>query len=119
VPTELNPDHADDDDDADNVCVAGKFSLGSGRKKDRSRLRTVPDTGSISSVVWPVTVEDFSLDMRVECFMAVGCEMMVLVDAQSRVVVFATPCTAVTGWTVLQSNASVFSTRFCIDVELN
>jgi len=98
---------------------AGKFSLGSGRKKDRSRLRSVPEIGSISSVVWPVTVEDFSLDVRFDCLMAVGSEMVVLVDTQSRDVVFAAPCKAVLGWTVLQSNASVSSIHFCVDVELD
>jgi len=87
---------------------AGKFSLGSGRKKDRSRLRSVPEIGSRSSVVWPVTVEDFSVDVRFDCFLAVATEMVVIVNAQDREVVFAAPCKTVVGWTVLQSNASVF-----------
>lgn len=87
------------------VCGSGKFSLGSGRKKDRSRLRSVPDIGSVCSVTWPVTVEDFCLDVRFDCFLAVGNEMLVLIDDRDKDVVFAVPCKAVIGWTVLQSNA--------------
>ena len=87
------------------LCDAGKFSLGSGRKKDRSRLRSVPDIGCLSSVTWPVTVEDFSLDARFDSFLAIATEMVVLIDDQTKDVVFAAPCKAVIGWTVLQSNA--------------
>ena len=90
-------------------CNAGKFSLGSGKKKDRSRLRSVPEIGSVSSVVWQVTVEHFSLDVRLDCFLAIATEMMVIIEDQNKDVVFATPCKSVIGWTVLQSNASVFS----------
>ena len=85
--------------------ITGKFSLGSGRKKDRSRLRSVPEIGSVSSVVWLVTVEDFGLDVRLECFLAIAAEVMVTIDECSKDVVFALPCKAVIGWTVLQSNA--------------
>jgi len=83
----------------------GKFSLGSGRKKDRSRLRTVPEIHSISTLVWPVTVEDFSLDRRLDCSLAIGQEMLVIIDDDSKGVIFALPCCDVIGWTVLQSNA--------------
>ena len=94
------------------ICGAGKFSLGSGRKKDRSRLRSVPEIGSVSSVMWPVTVEDFSVDVRFDCFLAIASEVIVLVDAQNRDVVFAATCKAVTGWTMLQSNALVCRSHF-------
>ena len=85
--------------------ITGKFSLGSGRKKDRSRLRSVPEISSVSSVVWLVTVEDFGLDVRLECFLAIATEVMVIIDECSKDVVFALPCKVVIGWTVLQSNA--------------
>ena len=84
---------------------AGKFSLGSGRKKDRSRLRSVPEIASVSSVVWPVTVEDFNLNIRFDSFLAIAPEMIVIIEDQNKDVVFALPSKSVIGWTVLQSNA--------------
>ena len=54
--------------------------------------------------MWQVTVEDFGLDVRFDCFLAIATEMIVIIDDDSREVVFAVPSKSVIGWTVLQSN---------------
>jgi len=62
----------------------------------------------MSSLVWPVTIEDFSTtDLRLDCLLALACEMIVVIDDDTKDVVFASSCNSVLGWTVLQSNASV------------
>ena len=55
-----------------------------------------------------MTVEDFTLDVRLDCFLGIAKEMMVVVDVENKEVVFASPCKSVIGWTVPQSNALVF-----------
>ena len=54
-----------------------------------------------------MTLEDFSLDVRFDCLLAISTEMMVVIDEENKDIVCASPCKAVIGWTVLQSNASV------------
>ena len=60
---------------------------------------------STSSVVWPVTVEDFCLNVRFDSYLAIAPEMIVVIEDQSKDIVFALSCKSVIGWTVLQSNA--------------
>ena len=50
-------------------------------------------------------MEDFGLDIRLDCYLAIAPEMLVLIDEQSKDVVFAVPCKAIIGWMDLQSNA--------------
>ena len=97
--------------------MTGKFSLGSGKKKDRCRLRSVPELSSVSSVVWSVTVEDFIRDVRLDCFLAIATEMIVIIEELNKDVLFTATCKSVIGWTVLQSNASVIHITETTDIQ--
>lgn len=84
-------------------CVyIGKFSLGSGRKKDKSKQCSIPDVFSKSAVVWSVAVDDSSLQSAVDCFFAIARDIIVIVEDQTRNVIFTTLCKSVIGWTPFQ-----------------
>ena len=38
------------------ILLVGKFSLGSGRKKERMRIRSIPDVYARGGLVWSVQV---------------------------------------------------------------
>lgn len=87
------------------ICLnLGKFSLGSGRKKDKSKLRNIPDIYCKAAVVWNVTVEDAALCTDVECFLAISYEVLVLIEEKSKGVIFTATCKSVLGWTAFQGN---------------
>lgn len=67
-----------------------------GRKKDRSRPRFIPDAFVRGAIVWQVQIEaEYS---RIDCFLGISGDTVVLVEEKSRDVVFACPCPSILGW---------------------
>ena len=50
-----------------DVGVSGKFSLGSGRKKDKARTRGVPDVLAKGATVWNVQVGNWGRQTDASC----------------------------------------------------
>ncbi|XP_013415008.1 signal-induced proliferation-associated 1-like protein 2 isoform X2 [Lingula anatina] len=76
-----------------------KFGLGSGRKKERAKQKVVPDIYAKGGVVWSVQVEDFSQNSNINCFLAIAPDSVVVIEEESKDVVFTIPSKSVIGWT--------------------
>ncbi|XP_074662268.1 signal-induced proliferation-associated 1-like protein 2 [Tubulanus polymorphus] len=99
----------------------GKFGLGSGRKRDKNRQKLVPDVNAHGAIVWQVQVENFSQSNQLDCFLALGEDVLLLIEEQSKNVVFTVPCKCILGWTINfnglrlyynHSECIAFKTRF-------
>ncbi|XP_064624047.1 signal-induced proliferation-associated 1-like protein 1 [Lineus longissimus] len=77
----------------------GKFGLGSGRKRDKTKQRVIPDLAVAGAIVWAVQVEDFGQSVQVDCLLGISTEMVVVIEEETRDVVFAVHCRSVIGWT--------------------
>ena len=47
-----------------SYVFSGKFSLGSGRKKDKSKQKVIPDLFSLGTIGWSVQVRIFTTDIK-------------------------------------------------------
>lgn len=79
---------------------SGKLTLGSGRKKDKTRLVRIPDIRSKAAVVWNVHVEDFVNVVWVSCQLGIASEVIIIVEELTSSALFTTSCQAVIGWTL-------------------
>ncbi|XP_076038061.1 uncharacterized protein LOC143023421 [Oratosquilla oratoria] len=82
--------------------TSSKFSLmgfsRSGRK-EKMRVKYIPDSAVKGALSWPVTVHDAALQQNVEGFMGISVDSVVIVEESSAAVIFAAPCKSVIGWT--------------------
>lgn len=77
----------------------GKFGLGSGRKKEKTKLKVVPDMYAKGALVWEVQVEDMGSASQVACLLAIAADTIVLLEESSKDVIFTIPCSTLIGWT--------------------
>ena len=85
---------------------SSKFFLGSGRKKDRMRLRPAAAGLRVlrGALTWSVSLTDFSASREADCKLAIGWESLVLVEDTTKMIICALPCRAVIGWRKLSEN---------------
>ena len=95
----------------DSGSKLSKFSLGSGRKKDRPKTRSVPDIYARGALSWSVIVEDFGTSETIDGFLAIGSETAVIMDDTSREVLFSLQCSSVIGWTTGSNSLRIFYGR--------
>ncbi|XP_072158783.1 signal-induced proliferation-associated 1-like protein 3 [Bemisia tabaci] len=88
------------------IETSQKFSmpLFSSRKRERWRPRIVPDGWVSGALCWVVTLSDSGRDTTVQCILAISADSLVLVETQTRDIVFVTPCKSILGW-ASQSNS--------------
>ncbi|KAL8613785.1 hypothetical protein ACOMHN_029642 [Nucella lapillus] len=92
----------------DSGSKLSKFALGSGRKKEKSKHRVVPDMYTKGALVWQVQVEDMGSAVQVESLLAVAADTIVLLDSASTDVIFTVPCSTVIGWTLQASSIRLY-----------
>lgn len=76
------------------------------KKKDRHRMRFVPDAIVRGAIVWQVQIEAHS--PALDCFLGISVDTLVLIDEQTRDTVFACPCTSVLGWSSQTNSLRVY-----------
>ncbi|XP_036380751.1 signal-induced proliferation-associated 1-like protein 2 [Megalops cyprinoides] len=95
------------------IDSAVKFSfitLGS-KKKERIKPRRDAHLHSIGAITWSVVARDFGQSADVECLLGVSNEFIVLIEEESKNVVFNCSCRDVIGWTSGLVSAKVFYER--------
>uniref|UniRef100_A0AAY4EC22 Signal induced proliferation associated 1 like 2 n=1 Tax=Denticeps clupeoides TaxID=299321 RepID=A0AAY4EC22_9TELE len=95
------------------VDSALKFSfitLGA-KKKERAKPRKDAHVHSAGAITWSVVARDFGQSADVTCLLAISNEFIVLVEEESKNVVFNCSCRDVIGWTSSTSSMKVFYER--------
>ncbi|XP_076142171.1 signal-induced proliferation-associated 1-like protein 2 isoform X2 [Alosa pseudoharengus] len=95
------------------VDSAVKFSfitLGA-KKKERSKPRKDAHLHSVGAITWSVVARDFGHSADVSCLLGVSNEFIVLVEEDSKNVVFNCSCRDVIGWTSSVGAVKVFYER--------
>ncbi len=84
---------------------SSKFFLGSGRKKDRVRLRPVAAALRVlrGALTWAVSLTDFTAGRDVSSQLAIGWDNLVFVEDGSKMVICTLPCNAIIGWRKLSN----------------
>ncbi|ELT98588.1 hypothetical protein CAPTEDRAFT_146981 [Capitella teleta] len=91
----------------DSASKLSKFSLGSGRRKERPKVRTVPDVFATGAVSWSVQVtahsspwtEDFGTSSQLDAHLGIGSTLLVLIDVATKRVLSSIACKLIIGWT--------------------
>eukprot|EP00105_Crassostrea_gigas_P033621 XP_011457065.1 PREDICTED: signal-induced proliferation-associated 1-like protein 1 isoform X3 [Crassostrea gigas] len=92
----------------DSGSKLSKFSLGSGRKKDKAKQKVVPDMYASGAIVWNVRVEDFGSGSQVDAALAISSEVLVIQEESSKSVIFTVHCGAIIGWTATANSIKIF-----------
>ncbi|XP_029648674.1 signal-induced proliferation-associated 1-like protein 2 isoform X2 [Octopus sinensis] len=101
----------------DSSSKLSKFALGSGRKKERSKQKVVPDLFAKGATVFPVKVEDFGLANRIDCIFGIAAENIVLIEESTKDVIFSVPCTKVLGWTAFTTSLKLYHSQGeCVEI---
>uniref|UniRef100_A0A674A281 Signal induced proliferation associated 1 like 2 n=1 Tax=Salmo trutta TaxID=8032 RepID=A0A674A281_SALTR len=83
------------------IDSAVKFSfitLGA-KKKEKAKPRKDAHLFSVGAITWSVTARDFGQSADVDCLLGVSNEFIILIEEQSKNVVFNCSCRDVIGWT--------------------
>lgn len=54
--------------------------------------------------MWQVLLDDNGLAQQIDCFLGISSDTFVLIEEQSKQIVFVTPCKSILGW-YLQTNS--------------
>ncbi|KAJ6664673.1 hypothetical protein lerEdw1_006246 [Lerista edwardsae] len=95
------------------VDTSVKFSfitLGA-KKKERVKPRKDAHLFSIGAVIWNVIARDFGQSLDIECLLGISNEFIVLIEKESKNVVFNCSCRDVIGWTSGLMTVKVFYER--------
>nr|CAH7717010.1 unnamed protein product [Callosobruchus chinensis] len=78
------------------------------KKKDKPRPRFIPDLCQRGAILWQVLLDDSGQGRQVECFLGVSSDTFVLIEEQSRQIVFVTPCKSILGWSPQTNSLRVY-----------
>ncbi|XP_030627133.1 signal-induced proliferation-associated 1-like protein 2 [Chanos chanos] len=95
------------------VDSAVKFSfitLGA-KKKERVKPRKDAHLHSVGAITWSVVARDFGQSADVECLLGISNEFIVLIEEESKNVVFNCSCRDVIGWTSGVMSIKIFYER--------
>ncbi|XP_043929790.1 signal-induced proliferation-associated 1-like protein 1 [Protopterus annectens] len=102
-----------------HIDPSGKFpfiSLAT-KKKEKSKPYAGAELHSLGAIVWYVHAEDFSSACEIDCLMGISTEFIVLIEQDTRQVVFNCSCRDVIGWTSDPTTIKIFYERGdCISV---
>ncbi|GAB1604461.1 signal-induced proliferation-associated 1-like protein 2 isoform X2 [Argonauta hians] len=101
----------------DSTSKLSKFALGSGRKKERCKVKVVPDLYTKGATVFSVKVEDFGLATRIDCILGIAAENVVLVEEVTKDVIFSVPNTKVLGWAIFTPSLKLYHSQGeCVEI---
>ncbi|KAB0342293.1 hypothetical protein FD754_019219 [Muntiacus muntjak] len=102
------------------IDPSGKFpfiSLAS-KKKEKSKPYPGAELSSMGAIVWAVRAKDYNKAMEIDCLLGVSNEFVVLIEQETKSVVFNCSCRDVIGWTSSDASLKVFYERGeCVSVE--
>ncbi|XP_035982427.1 signal-induced proliferation-associated 1-like protein 2 isoform X4 [Fundulus heteroclitus] len=95
------------------IDSAVKFSfitLGA-KKKEKVKARKEAHLFSVGAITWSVCARDFGQSMDVDCLLGISNEFIVLIEEESKNVVFNCSCRDVIGWTSGIMSIKIFYER--------
>ncbi|XP_062944745.1 signal-induced proliferation-associated 1-like protein 1 isoform X4 [Cynocephalus volans] len=102
------------------IDPSGKFpfiSLAS-KKKEKSKPYPGAELSSLGAIVWAVRAKDYTKAMEIDCLLGVSNEFIVLIEQETKSVVFNCSCRDVIGWTSADTSLKIFYERGeCVSVE--
>ncbi|XP_075783411.1 signal-induced proliferation-associated 1-like protein 1 isoform X1 [Pelodiscus sinensis] len=102
------------------IDPSGKFpfiSLAS-KKKEKSKPYAGAELNSSGAIVWSVHAKDYCQGMEIDCLLGVSNEFVVLIEQDTKSVVFNCSCRDVIGWTSTDTSIKLFYDRGeCVSVE--
>ncbi|CAG9762814.1 unnamed protein product [Ceutorhynchus assimilis] len=90
------------------VDTGQKFSLFSSKKKDKLRPRFIPDLCQRGAILWQVLLDDSGQGQQIECFLGISSDSFVLIEEQTRQIVFVTPCKSILGWSPQTNSLRIY-----------
>ncbi|XP_054989872.1 signal-induced proliferation-associated 1-like protein 1 isoform X6 [Sorex araneus] len=102
------------------IDPSGKFpfiSLAS-KKKEKSKPYPGAELSSMGAIVWTVRAKDYNKAMEIDCLLGISNEFIVLIEQETKSVVFNCSCRDVIGWTSTDTSVKIFYERGeCVSVE--
>lgn len=102
------------------IDPSGKFpfiSLAS-KKKEKSKPYPGAELSSMGAIVWAVRAKDYNTAMEIDCLLGISNEFIVLIEQETKSVVFNCSCRDVIGWTSTDTSLKIFYERGeCVSVE--
>ncbi|XP_030745763.1 signal-induced proliferation-associated 1-like protein 1 isoform X1 [Sitophilus oryzae] len=80
----------------------------SSKKKDKNRPRFIPDLCQRGAILWQVLLDDSGQGQQVECFLGISSDTFVLIEEQTRQIVFVTPCKSILGWSPQTNSLRIY-----------
>lgn len=72
----------------------------------------------MGAIVWAVRAKDYNKAMEIDCLLGISNEFIVLIEQETKSVVFNCSCRDVIGWTSTDSSLKIFYERGeCVSVE--
>ncbi|ERL95293.1 hypothetical protein D910_12559, partial [Dendroctonus ponderosae] len=90
------------------VDTGQKFSIFSSKKKDKLRPRFIPDLCQRGAILWQVLLDDSGQGQQIECFLGISSDSFVLIEEQTRQIVFVTPCKSILGWSPQTNSLRIY-----------
>ncbi|XP_049754710.1 signal-induced proliferation-associated 1-like protein 1 isoform X1 [Elephas maximus indicus] len=102
------------------IDPSGKFpfiSLAS-KKKEKSKPYPGAELSSMGAIVWAIRAKDYNQAMEIDCLLGISNEFIVLIEQETKSVVFNCSCRDVIGWTSTDNSLKIFYERGeCVSVE--
>lgn len=94
----------------DNAVKFSFINLG-GKKKEKVKARKDAHLFSVGAVTWSVRARDFGQSADVDCLLGISNEFIVLIEEESKNVIFNCSCRDVIGWTSGMMSIKIFYER--------
>uniref|UniRef100_A0A8C4IHL3 Signal induced proliferation associated 1 like 2 n=1 Tax=Dicentrarchus labrax TaxID=13489 RepID=A0A8C4IHL3_DICLA len=94
----------------DNAVKFSFITLGA-KKKEKVKPRKDAHLFSVGAITWSVCARDFGQSMDVDCLLGISNEFIVLIEEESKNVVFNCSCRDVIGWTSGIMSIKIFYER--------
>ncbi|XP_042309451.1 signal-induced proliferation-associated 1-like protein 1 isoform X2 [Sceloporus undulatus] len=102
------------------IDPSGKFpfiSLAS-KKKEKSKPHPGVELHSSGAVIWSLYAKDYSKGIDIDCLLGISNEFVVIIEQDTKSVVFNCSCRDVIGWTSTDTSVKIFYERGeCVSVE--
>ncbi|XP_061467177.1 signal-induced proliferation-associated 1-like protein 1 isoform X3 [Rhineura floridana] len=102
------------------IDPSGKFpfiSLAS-KKKEKSKPHPGVELHSSGAIVWSLHAKDYSKGVDIDCLLGISNEYVVVIEQDTKSVVFNCSCRDVIGWTSTDTSVKIFYERGeCVSVE--
>ncbi|XP_062973684.1 signal-induced proliferation-associated 1-like protein 1 isoform X3 [Elgaria multicarinata webbii] len=102
------------------IDPSGKFpfiSLAS-KKKEKSKPHPGIELHSSGAVVWSLHAKDYTKGLDIDCLLGISNEFVVIIEQDTKSVVFNCSCRDVIGWTSTDTSVKIFYERGeCVSVE--